>query len=260
MWRRLALSSSKAAFSQEAKSINREELRSTIVALGAPFLYLSISPLDVHHPLAYAFCKEGSLPLALDAQPAEATDRAFRQPQAVGIPVRLAEFFATLVRLTLEKLFGGVEEEQGPGIYGPLAGYYGMVETQNRGTLHVHLLLWVKGTPCPRDMQTRLQEDFAFRAAVLTYLKRIILADPADVAPEAEAVEEAVEEAAEEAAEEATAAAAGEGEGVAVVVPEQPVSYQPCLDPADPNFLALRQLRHLRVALERVAGQAALQP
>ena len=33
------------------------------------------------------------------------------------------------------------------GIFGYVGGYFGVVEAQGRGSLHVHMLLWLKYAP-----------------------------------------------------------------------------------------------------------------
>ena len=38
----------------------------------------------------------------------------------------------------------GVDADH-PGIYGDTSSYYGTVEQQGRLTLHLHMLLWIKG-------------------------------------------------------------------------------------------------------------------
>ena len=64
--------------------------------------------------------------------------------QAAENPVALAEFFHIIVNCILQKLFGW-DRASKKGIFGIISAYYGMVETQNRGTLHIHLLLWLPG-------------------------------------------------------------------------------------------------------------------
>lgn len=55
------------------------------------------------------------------------------------------------------------------GALGEVAGYFGTVETQGRGTLHLHMLLWLKNTPSPDELKAMLSSD-AFRAKVAAYI------------------------------------------------------------------------------------------
>ena len=49
------------------------------------------------------------------------------------------------------------------GLYGNTSGYYGTVEQQGRLTLHLHMLLWIRGSCSPEEVRTRIldpQSDF----------------------------------------------------------------------------------------------------
>ena len=43
------------------------------------------------------------------------------------------------------------------GILGQVAAYFGVVEAQGRGTLHLHMLMWLAGTPDANAMEAALQ-------------------------------------------------------------------------------------------------------
>ena len=58
------------------------------------------------------------------------------------------------------------------GYYGLTSGYYGTVEKQGRLTLHLHMLLWIKGNLNPEDMRKRiLAEDFIWHKKMLDWLE-----------------------------------------------------------------------------------------
>ena len=40
-----------------------------------------------------------------------------------------------------------------PGLYGETSAYYGTVEQQGQCTLHIHLLLWIKGGLTPDEIK-----------------------------------------------------------------------------------------------------------
>lgn len=44
------------------------------------------------------------------------------------------------------------------GVLGRVKAYYGVVEAQGRGSLHVHMLLWLENAPSPSDMLSRLDK------------------------------------------------------------------------------------------------------
>lgn len=49
-----------------------------------------------------------------------------------------------------------------------------MVETQNRGTLHIHLLLWIKGAPNATDLFSELNASLEFQTKIHDYLTSVI--------------------------------------------------------------------------------------
>ena len=58
-------------------------------------------------------------------------------------PVSAAIFFNEIVDSFTKHLLG-YEKEDG-GIFGHVSGYYGMTEEQGTGTLHNHMLVWIRG-------------------------------------------------------------------------------------------------------------------
>jgi hypothetical protein len=48
--------------------------------------------------------------------------------------------------------------ESNTGLLGQVAAYYGVVEAQGRGSLHVHMLLWLKNTPNADELQVLLKK------------------------------------------------------------------------------------------------------
>ena len=47
----------------------------------------------------------------------------------------------------------------GIGILGHVSAYFGTVESQGRGTLHLHLLLWLDGVLSADDMCEWLKDE-----------------------------------------------------------------------------------------------------
>jgi hypothetical protein len=170
----IRLVGARTKYSDFFKSNSRSEILSTIISSGSPALYITISPLDHRHILAYKFTNR-TQSLDLNALPQMLSDDLFRLRQAAQNPVGLAEFFHILISAILKSLFDGGENNF--GIFGPLQHYYGMVEAQNRGTLHIHLVLWIQGTPSADVLFAKLSSDNQFKAALFQYLDQIIKTD-----------------------------------------------------------------------------------
>ena len=169
------LLSNKIPFHQNYKSINRSELKSCIAYHGHPSFYITISPSEVHHPFAFFTCSEFPT-FDLDNPPPDMSNSYIRNKIAANNPVRVAHFFHKLISTIFKHLFGASNENK-IGIFGPLQSYYGMVECQNRGTLHIHLLLWVQGQPDYGKLHCLLDDNSQFRAELLQYLESTITTD-----------------------------------------------------------------------------------
>jgi hypothetical protein len=162
-------------YSDYFKSTARSEIKSAIINHGSPSLYITISPLDHRSVLAYSFCNRDVVLDMLNLPP-EVSDDRFRVKQAAENPVALAEFFHILTTAVLGILFGENHADK-QGIFGRLESYYGMVEAQNRGSLHIHLVLWLHGAPPPDVLFDRLSSDEIFKSSLFAYLDSIIKTD-----------------------------------------------------------------------------------
>ena len=84
-------------------------------------------------------------------------------------PVATAKFFHVLISNILNTLLVG-------GILGPIKAYFGTVESQGRGSLHLHLLAWLDHDMKPADLKQKIQ-DPDFREKLLAYLEDIVKED-----------------------------------------------------------------------------------
>lgn len=55
------------------------------------------------------------------------------------------------------------------GIFGFVNGYFGVIEAQGRGSLHVHLLIWLKNAPNAEEMLELLTQP-VFHEKIATYI------------------------------------------------------------------------------------------
>lgn len=112
-----------------------------------PSLWLTINPANTQDPIAQVLCRED---INLDSFCA-INNRA----NAVSIardPFASASFFHLIINTVLQELLGikGYGAYQGlvheKGIFGFVNAFIGTVEAQGHGTLHLHMLLWLKGS------------------------------------------------------------------------------------------------------------------
>lgn len=92
-------------------------------------------------------------------------------------PFASSSFFNFIIQTTFETLFGvrisRNQVESQMGIFGVVNGYFGVVEAQGRGSLHVHLLVWLKNAPNAEEMLELLAQD-AFRQQITPYIEHNI--------------------------------------------------------------------------------------
>ena len=101
-------------------------------------------------------------------------------------PFASASFFHLIINAVLRHLlciksFGPDHSlTRETGVLGRIEGYIGTVEAQGRGTLHLHMVLWLSGSvPAPRMKQYLLSEEF--REHLKTFISTNIRADLPDV-------------------------------------------------------------------------------
>jgi len=80
-----------------------------------------------------------------------------------------------MINAILDSFFGILHNSKGDkiererGIFGVIEGYVGTVEAQGWGTLHLHMLLWLKGAPTSAKMKQLLQSDI-FRSHIVDFI------------------------------------------------------------------------------------------
>lgn len=140
-----------------------------------PFIWVTINPDDVNDPIVQFLCGED---ISLDDfNPEHGPASAARSANSASDPFAAAEYFNLIIRAVLECLFA-VKSENGSvksktGILGEISGYFGVVETQGRGTLHLHMLIWLKGSPSGGEFGDLLKTE-SFRERVKAYIRENI--------------------------------------------------------------------------------------
>ena len=164
---------------------SRIKIRSFIwgmcVLKNPPSIWLTINPADIQDPVAQVLCGED-----FDLDNFDAFDL---QPSATAIaadPFAATTFFHLTVKAVLQHLFGitGFDNkgsiQRETGILGDVEAYIGTVEAQGRGTLHLHMLLWLRGSKTSKDMKDALSSS-EFRDSIKSFIGQNIHADFPDI-------------------------------------------------------------------------------
>ncbi|OCH89790.1 hypothetical protein OBBRIDRAFT_813030 [Obba rivulosa] len=124
------------------------------VSLHSPSLWITINLSDLHDPVAQIFAGEN---INLDTFLKTAAKNIAADPYAA------VKFFHFMIQTILQTLLGvevtRFQVKSKCGILSRVLAYFGTVESQNRGSLHLHLLLWLIGAP------------MTFRACIVAYIQ-----------------------------------------------------------------------------------------
>ena len=142
-----------------------------------PSIWLTINPADTQDPIAQVFCSEE---IDLDNF-VQSVDR----PSDIAIssdPYASASFFHFMVNAILRELLGIQASKyrntivREKGILGTIEAFIGTVEAQGRGTLHLHMVLWLQGA-VPSDHMKQLLQTEEFRDKVKMFIAANIRVD-----------------------------------------------------------------------------------
>ena len=148
-----------------SKKYMRSEIWSLIAYLGAPMWYITLSPADNKHPICIYFADNKE---SFDVKLNYSDDDRFRL--IANNPVAGARFFHFMVDMFISHVLGFGKKRR--GLYGDTSAFYGTVEQQGRLTLHLHMLLWIRGTLPPEDMRRKILDPSSnFRDNLVKYLE-----------------------------------------------------------------------------------------
>jgi Helitron helicase-like domain at N-terminus len=166
--------------SDESRISIRSKIWGTNLLHNPPSLWVTINPSDTQDPIAQVlagveidldnFCKTAG------------PDSADRASNMASDPYASARFFHLMIETILEVLIGVNRSRNNnisrkEGIFGMVNSYVGAVEAQGRGSLHLHMLLWLKGAPTASELKNALSDSSHFRDKIKEYVKSTIRAD-----------------------------------------------------------------------------------
>ncbi|KIK18505.1 hypothetical protein PISMIDRAFT_49248, partial [Pisolithus microcarpus 441] len=141
----------------------RSQIWVTSIMLNPPSVWITINPCDLHDPIAQVFAGE-NINMDQFVQMLGPTKDIHAQNMAAD-PYAAAKFFHFMLKTIIHTLFGITATPHqllhNKGVFGTVNAYFSVVESQGRGSLHMHMLLWLKGAPTMEEMEHLLkQPDF----------------------------------------------------------------------------------------------------
>ena len=168
---------SKVMGTDESRLAMRSKVWSTTVVCNPPSMWITINPSD-QDPIAQVITgADIDLDRFCNTAGAEPDQRS---RNVASDPFASAKFFHFMIHTILDVILGIRKTSSGlrcrPGAFGTIQAYIGTVEAQGRGTLHLHMLIWLKDAPPASIMQIALKDE-RFRARVVDYIRSTIRAD-----------------------------------------------------------------------------------
>jgi hypothetical protein len=165
--------------SDESRMSVRGKIWGTNLLHNPPSLWVTINPADTQDPIAQVLAgADINLDDFCNTAGPDSNDRATNM---ASDPYASANFFHFMIETIIECLFGISKRRNGvfikkEGIFGTIKSYVGTVEAQGRGSLHLHMLLWLEGAPTATELKHALTTEF-FREKIKGYIKTTICAD-----------------------------------------------------------------------------------
>jgi len=146
------------------------DINSMMHTLGPPVLFVTINPND----FTSAHIMHWSTGLgSVDEQVPEFI-RALDCMRIVAENPQHALRYFEETSQQFEDIVLGAKRPGRKGVFGALAGFYGVPETQGRGTLHIHYVVWILGSGTSDGILHRCKEDEDFKTRFENYCDSIM--------------------------------------------------------------------------------------
>jgi hypothetical protein len=146
----------------------RSLIRGLIVRYGMPAFWMTINPSDLQHPIVLSLAG-----VDYSGNMFESANTAICEAVASSNPEAVARFFDHICKAVINGLLASNSEEF--GIFGQVSNHFGVVETNGRGMLHLHALVWLQGNLVFTNLRDRLLTDSQFAARMIHYLESIVI-------------------------------------------------------------------------------------
>lgn len=152
------------------KIVLRNEIRAMLNTYGAATMFVTVNPSDTDHPIVRLNAGED---INLEDMSRGEDLELWRQRLLVAKnPAACALFFDQMIRSFVNVVLRYGRKEK--GVFGVCTAYYGIVETQGKGTLHCHMLVWLKGHFSPKELREKMVADDGYKSAMFRWLESTI--------------------------------------------------------------------------------------
>ncbi|KAI8649722.1 ATP-dependent DNA helicase [Fusarium keratoplasticum] len=174
--RSLSLYGYRQPMSRELRLSMRHKIQSLIVRYGVPAIWFTINPNDITNPVKLRLAAYRTRDPEAAEEFLRSLDMSFKRMRlSISDPMSSALFFHREMTLFFEHYVKVGEES----VFGRIIQYYGAVETNERGALHVHGLLWLHGNAHLSSMLADIHEEdqAAYRERIVQYVDSVFCED-----------------------------------------------------------------------------------
>ncbi|KAM4058273.1 ATP-dependent DNA helicase PIF1 [Hirsutella rhossiliensis] len=173
--RSLSLYGYRQPMSRELRLSMRHKILALIVRYGVPAIWFTINPNDITNPVKLRLAAYRTRDPEAAEEFLRSLDMSFKRVRlSVSDPMSSAMFFHREMTLFFEHYVNA-----GESVFGRIGHYYGAVETNERGSLHVHGLLWLHGNAHLSSMLSDAhgEEQAAYRERIIRYVDSVFCED-----------------------------------------------------------------------------------
>ncbi|KAM4061844.1 PIF1-like helicase [Hirsutella rhossiliensis] len=174
--RSLSLYGYRQPMSRELRLSMRHKILALIVRYGVPAIWFTINPNDITNPVKLRLAAYRTRDPEAAEEFLRSLDMSFKRVRlSVSDPMSSAMFFHREMTLFFEHYVNA----GGESVFGRIGHYYGAVETNERGSLHVHGLLWLHGNAHLSSMLSDAhgEEQAAYRERIIRYVDSVFCED-----------------------------------------------------------------------------------
>ncbi|KAK4074905.1 hypothetical protein Purlil1_12836 [Purpureocillium lilacinum] len=174
--RSLSLYGYRQPMSREHRLSMRHKIQAIIVRYGVPAIWFTINPNDITNPVKLRLAAHRIRDPDAAEEFLRKLETSFKRTRlSISDPMSSAMFFHREMTLFFEHYVNVGQES----VFGRISQYYGAVETNERGALHVHGLLWLHGNAHMSSMLAGVdaEGEEAYRERVAQYIDSVFCED-----------------------------------------------------------------------------------
>ena len=158
--------------SRESRLAMRRKIKSLIIRYGIPAIWFTLNPNDITNPIKLKLAAYRTRETGEAEEFLKGLDQIYKRARlAISDPLSSVLFFHREMSMFFQHYVKAGKDS----VFGRVSQYYGAVETNERGALHLHGLLWLQGNMHLSSILTdaRREDQAAYRQRVIEYVDSV---------------------------------------------------------------------------------------